>query len=126
MSEYKFRFRLKSGSHYDGKRNIAIEPGDIYETDDDMIKAHGKIRWELVDEKGQESIEDLKARIKLLEGRVGPQEAPKPELEETDLESKSIKELRTFAAAMDPPVDLKDVTGKAEIINAIRFVMDAA
>jgi hypothetical protein len=123
QQEYRYAFKLKSGSHYDFKRKLNIEAGEIYHTDTDMIKLHGKNRWELVSE-GEESIDSLRNKIKQLESRL-PQAQPVAK-DQDDLDAKSIKDLRTMAAEMSPPVDLTTCTGKAEIINAIRQAMDAA
>lgn len=123
--KYKYTFCLKAGSHLDLGRKLSLEPGGIYHTDEDMIKLHGRNRWELVKE-GQESMEDLRARIKLLEGRLEPAKTEEVRHDLDDLASKSVKELRTIAAEMSPPVDLTDCSGKTEMINAIRQAMDAA
>ena len=117
--EYKYTFHLKAGSFINRARGLELVPGDIYHTNDDMIKLEGRDRWELVQE-GKESIEELKARIKLLESKQPPT------TEEDELDRKSIKELRTMAAEMVPPVDLTTCTGKTEIVNAIRQALDAA
>ena len=122
--EYKYTFRLRSGSHYDKSRNLQIETGQRFSTNDDMVKLHGADRWELVDQEGAETMDDLRARIKALEAQITPIEAAKAEGD--DLESKSIKELRQLAAEMEPPVDLTTCNGKSEIINTIREAINAA
>lgn len=127
QAQKQFAFRLKSGSHFDAVSNQTIEAGKIFFTNDNMQKLHGRLRWELVQEAGQDSIEELKARIRILEGRVAAEiPAPKTGEDPDDLEGKSIKDLKAMAADMEPPVDLTTCTGKAEIVNAIRAALDAA
>ena len=126
----QFTFKLRSGSHCyidpQGK-TVTIEPKGILQTNVDMALAEGPDRWEKIDDAGQETLEDLKARIRILESMVPKAtESVVPDHEGDDLDSKNIKELRTLAASLEPPVDLTDCNGKTEIINAIRSAMDAA
>jgi ribonuclease BN (tRNA processing enzyme) len=122
--EFKYTFRLRSGSHYDRPRNVTIEAGQKFSTDVDLVKLYGAERWELIDQEGQESMEDLRARIKALEAQIPVVEVQQEEGD--DLDRKSVKELRQLAAEMEPPVDLTTCNGKSEIVNAIRQAMDAA
>lgn len=121
---YKYTFKLKAGSHHDRKRNITIETGGLYQTNDDMVKLHGKNRWELVKGDGVETMEDLRTRIRQLEAKMAPVQVEASSADELD--RKSIKELREMAAKMEPPVDLTTCTGKDAIVNAIRQALDAA
>ena len=122
--QYKYTFRLRSGSHHVRNENLTIEAGDLFHTNDDMAKLFGKDRWELVKEGQGESMDDLRTRIKQLEGRLGPAEPVRTTAE--DLDSLSIKDLRKMAAEMEPPVDLNTCSGKTEIVNAIRVALDNA
>jgi hypothetical protein len=117
-------YRLKSGSHVDAKAGIVIEPGDVFASEIDLVRQDGPNRWERVDDAQEVSIEELKARIKILEGRPS-EEQPKQE-EPADLDKLTIKQLREKASAMEPPVDLTDCSGKDEIVNALQQAMDAA
>lgn len=125
----QFTFRLRSGSHCyidpQGK-TVTIEPKGILHTNVDMALLEGPDRWEKLDDAGQETLEDLKARIRILESMVPKAEPITQDQEADDLDSKSIKELKALAASLEPPVDLNTCTGKAEIVNAIRSAMDAA
>ena len=126
-SKKQFTFKLRSGSHcyIDAQgKTITIEPKGILQTDIDMAKVEGPDRWEKLDDTGVETLEDLKARIRTLEALVPKTEVPV--VQDDDLENKSVKELRTLAASMEPPVDLTDCNGKSEIIAVIRSAMDAA
>lgn len=125
--EFKYAFRLRSGSHYDNLTGTTIEPGGVIYTNENLKKTD-RGRWELIQESGQESIDELKARIRILEGRIAAEAAPEAPkaVDPDDLDGKSIKDLRALAAEMDPPVDLTDCTGKAEIVAAIRQAIDAA
>jgi hypothetical protein len=127
LAQKQFAFRLRSGSHHDQSTGQTIEAGKIFYTNDNMQKLHGRQRWELVQETGQDSIEELKAKIRILEGRVAA-EIPQTRAGEDpdDLDGKSIKELKAMAADMEPSVDLSTCTGKTEIVNAIRAALDAA
>ena len=120
--QYKYTFRLKSGSHHVRNEGLTIEAGDLFHTDINMAKVHGKKRWELIKE-GGESMDDLRARIKQLETRMTPEPV---RTTADDLDSLSIKDLRKMAAEMEPQVDLSTCTGKSEIINAIKAAMDNA
>jgi len=122
------KFKLKAGSHiYRGKdgKDVALEPGGVVETDLDMRKIEGRNRWELLDNEDKDTIEDLKARIRILEGMAPPVEEAKAEVSD-DLEGKSISTLRKLAADMEPPVDLTGLTAKGDIIAAIRSAVDNA
>jgi len=122
------KFKLKAGSHiYRDKNgnNVALEPGGILETDVDMRKKEGRDRWDLLDNEDKDTIEDLKARIRILEGMAPPVEESKTEVSD-DLEGKSISALRKLAAEMEPPVDLIGLTSKGDIIAAIRNAIDNA
>ena len=125
----KYAFKLKAGSHIDRDEhgnNIVLDPGGILNTDLDMRKLQGRDRWELIDDQGPDTIEELKARIRILEGFAKPQE-PQVEVAEDDgLDGKSIKQLREMAADMTPSVDLSGVTTKDAIIAAIRSAADNA
>lgn len=125
----QFTFKLRSGSHcyIDAQgKTITIEPKGILQTNVDMALLEGSDRWEKLEDAGQETLEDLKARIRILESLVPKTESVVPDHEGDDLDSKSIKQLKELAASLEPPVDLSTCTGKAEIINAIRSAMDAA
>jgi hypothetical protein len=126
----KYAFKLKSGSHVYRDENgtdVVLEPGDTKHTDLDMRKLEGRDRWDLIDDQGPESIEELKARIRILEGFAKPQEEPQAEVAEDDgLDGKSIKQLREMAADMTPPVDLSGISSKDAIIAAIRSAADNA
>jgi len=127
------KFKLKAGTHVyrdkDGK-DVVLEPGGTIETDLDMRKLEGRDRWELLDDQGVETIEELKARIKILEGFAKPPEVSaagtEPTAEDDGLDTKSIKQLREVAAEMSPPVDLSGITTKEAIISAIRSAADNA
>lgn len=121
--EYKYAFKLRSGSHHDRARGITIEPGEIFKTNEDMIKLHGRNRWEKIQDNSGETIEDLRARLRILESMTKPSAPP---ANEDDLENKSVKELRAIAASLEPPVDLTTCNGKTEIVNVIRQAMDTA
>lgn len=41
-----FKFKLLGGKHYVGE--TVYRPGDIIETDDDLVAIHGKPKFELV------------------------------------------------------------------------------
>jgi hypothetical protein len=123
-------YKLKSGSHVykdaDGN-NIVVEPGGTATTDIDLRKKEGRDRWDLVDAQGTETIEDLKARIRILEGMSKPPaKDEEPTAEDDGLDTKSIKQLREVAAEMSPPVDLSGITTKEAIITAIRNAVDNA
>ena len=126
------KYHLRTGSHvsYRGGTNpVNIEPGGILETTQDMIKLEGADRWELLEDLGggAESLEDLKARIRILEGQLGKPEEPKEDdPDPDDLNRKSIKQLREMAASLDPPVDLSTCSNKEQMVNAIRGALDAA
>ena len=140
-STYRYTFRLRGGSHHDKASNVTVEVGDLFHTDENMIKLHGRDRWELVKE-GEESLDSLRAQIRRLEARVSSKTAeepmpPAPEQPETftedktftedpyaDLDHKSMKELRAIAKELD--VDLTDVNGKTEMANAIQAYLDTA
>jgi hypothetical protein len=136
-STYRYTFRLKGGSHHDKASNVTVEVGDLFHTDDNMIRLHGRDRWELVKE-GEESLDSLREQIKRLEARVSSKETyekeplpPAPEQPETftedpyaDLDHKSMKELRAIAKELD--VDLTDANGKTEMVNAIQAYLDTA
>ena len=123
----QYAFKLKAGTHIyrneEGK-DITLEPGGIINTDLNMRKIEGRNRWELVDDQGADTIEELKARIRILEGMAKPQESPQPE--DDGLDTKSIKQLRELAADMTPSVDLSGITTKEAIIAAIRSAADNA
>ena len=120
------KFKLKAGGHVyrdkDGK-DVVVEPGGVVETDLDMRKLEGRNRWELLDDQSPDTIEELKARIKILEGFAKPVE---PTPEDDGLDGKSIKQLRELAADMTPPVDLSGINTKEAIIAAIRSAADNA
>ena len=123
-------FRLKSGSYHNQKLGLNIEPGGTIETDEDMRRLEGYDRWELVRTgREAETIEDLRARIALLEGR--PKEEAEPEdvnpvmsEDEPQLHAMQIKELRDYAAGKG--IDLEGITGKSNLINAIQAHLENA
>jgi len=128
--KYRYSYRLKGGSHHVRNEGLTIEAGDIFHTDENMIKLHGKDRWELIKEDG-ESIDDLRNRIKQLEAKLGTPQvetpAPEPVVEEDpyeDLDNKSISELRSIAKALE--VSLDSCNGKKEIVSVIRQHLDTA
>lgn len=118
-----YTFRLRAGKHCDRSTGRIMKPGDTVTTEVNLRRRDGRDRWELVGE-GEESIESLKARIKILEGFAKP-EVPEEPVDD-GLENKSIRELREVAKEMEPPVDLTGVTGKDDIIAAIRQAQDNA
>ena len=132
----KYKFKLKSGSHSvitsDGpKRTVKnYEPGDVFETDEDMIKLHGPQRWQNIEEDQGESIEELRAKLRILEGRLNmdkpkePEVAKKPTLAEMD--GMTIKALRALAANNDPPVDITACGNKDEIMQTLAQTFDVA
>ena len=123
-------YRLKSGSHCiatgDGKHPQVLEPGDVMTTKINMIKLHGPDRWERVNAGPKENIEDLRARIKILEGLQAMNASQAAKDNPDDLSTKTIKQLREMAAAMEPPVELPSNMSKDDIIEAINSAMDAA
>ena len=122
------KFKLKAGGHVyrnDQGIDVSLEPGGIIDTHLDMRKLEGRNRWELMDNEDKDTIEDLKARIRILEGMAPPVEEAKAEVSD-DLEGKSISALRKLAADMEPPVDLTGLTAKGDIIAAIRSAVDNA
>lgn len=128
----KFTFKLRSGQHdvYDPVTRSArkMVPGDIISTDEDLKLTWGRHRWEKIDEaNGEDSIAELKARIRILEGlaKANDEAKPKPS-SDPDLEGMSVKQLREFGNKLSPPVDTSTCTGKAEIISVIRSALDAA
>ena len=131
VQKKQFTFKLRSGSHdvIDPVTKVVrhMVPGDLIETDEDLKRVWDRKRWEKVVDAGQETLEDLKARIRQLERLVPKAEETVTEVPATDdLDNKSVKELRALAAEMDPPVDLTTCTGKNEIVKVIRSAMDAA
>lgn len=135
VQKKRFTFKLRSGMHdvIDPVTKVVrhMVPGDMIETDEDLKRIWDRKRWEKVVDAGQETLEDLKARIRQLE-RLVPKDVPvveesaEPIFPSDDLNNKSVKELRALAAEMDPPVDLTTCTGKNEIVKVIRSAMDAA
>jgi len=121
-------YRLTAGSHViatgDGKNPLVLEPGDTMTTKINMVRLHGPGRWERVHGKKGDSIEDLRARIKILEGM--PKQPVQAQAPSDDLNSKTIKQLREYADKMDPPVELPSGMSKDDIIEAINSAMDAA
>ena len=124
-------YRLRSGCYYrvEGGKTVYYKPGDVITSNIDMLRLEGPDRWERVDDVTgrNESIADLRARIKILEGSLAAREAEaaKPLSSEDDgLEGKTIKELRELAADMEPPVDLSGITTKDAIIAAIRHAIE--
>ncbi len=129
----KFTFKLRSGQHEVidpvTKTITRLKPGDTINTDEDLKLIWGRRRWEKVDDDGESSIEELKARIRILEGLAKAKEAEVAKEAETDtdtLETMSVKQLREFAAKFEPPIDLSTANGRQEILNTIREAMDAA
>jgi len=125
--EPRYTFRLKSGSHYDGKTGRAYEPGDLVASDTDLQAEARALdpsskRWERVGEFGEESIEDLKARLKILEGMLEKPESTSTAVDSDDLDKMSIAKLRALAQEME--VDLTDCSNKAEIISVLREALD--
>lgn len=131
----KFTFKLRSGMHdvIDPvtKTIRHMVPGDVINTDDDLKRIWDRKRWEKVDEdKDQDSIAELKARIRILEGLAEMSQkteaAKEAEPIQDDLETMSVKQLREFAAKFEPSIDLSTCNGRQEILNTIREAMDAA
>ena len=135
----KYTFRLRSGSHHHATRDADgkvayqnIEPGGTFCTDKNMrASIAGRQRWELLEEADQETLGDLRERLKILEGQLTLREQEERRVEigpddSDDLESMNIKQLKSMAGSMEPPVDLSTCTGKTEIVNAIRLAVDSA
>lgn len=126
-------YRLKAGSHCiatgDGKHPQVLNPGDVMTTKINLIRLHGADRWERVNAGPKESVTDLRARIKILEGlqaAQAEQAAKSSQVDQDDLSTKTIKQLREVAASMAPPVELPSGMSKDDIIEAINSAMDAA
>jgi len=128
-------YRLKSGSYHNQKLGVDLEPGGTLETDVDMRREEGYDRWELVRTGAEEdTIENLRARIKILEGRppeetvtiseesVEKEEPEAPAIEDPpQLHTMQMKDLRAYAAAKG--IDLEGLSGKSNLINAIEVAL---
>ena len=124
------KFKLLRGSlahtvtNKDGTKTILhFEPGQVYETTIDMVRKEGRERWERVNEDAM-TIEDLKARLRILEGQKMADQGEA--YQGDDLDAKSIPQLRAIAEKLDPPIDLSKVKSKSDIVALIREAQDVA
>lgn len=117
------KFRLKRGKHHASKKiggarqTVSWHPGDVIESEADLVKMHGHEKFELVSP-------ETEAHPGRVLNTVTPDRVAKPESEETvddtadTLNEMTVAELRKFADSES--IHLGGATTKAEIIKAIR------
>lgn len=130
--EEQSTYKLLKGSYYhklpDEEGELHLEPGDTLATTKNMVEAEGYERWEALGE-GHETMDDLRARLKILEGKLAQQESdedgePLPEEEEVDLNSLTIPQLKQKAQELD--IDVSDCSRKEEYVNCIQSYLEVA